>query len=192
MSLGPDWVAGPDGLPFRRAARVLLFDQQDRLLLVRGHDVGDPARSWWFTVGGGIDPGESPQEAAIRELAEETGLRIDADALVGPVLTRSAIFDFQEQDVRQDEVFYLARIEDPGEVSHSGWTEIERRFMDEIRWWEHADLRRVDLEVFPAELPELAPQLAAGWDGVVRHLGLQDDGASGEAVPVTPRPGDRA
>ena len=47
--LGDDWVLGDDGLRFRRAARVLLLDAEDRLLLVRGHDVDQPERSftWW-------------------------------------------------------------------------------------------------------------------------------------------------
>ena len=72
--LGPDWVPGPDGIPYRRAARVILLDDADRVLLVRGHDVDQPERSWWFTVGGGIDGGETPRQAAVRELREETGI----------------------------------------------------------------------------------------------------------------------
>src|SRR5699024_5779123 len=92
-NLGPGWTLGPDGLFCRRAARVLLLDDRDRLLLVRGHDVDDPGRTWWFTLGGGIDPGESAREAAVREVQEETGLRIAEGDLTGPVLTRSAIFD---------------------------------------------------------------------------------------------------
>src|SRR5690606_42109346 len=57
-------------------------------------DVDQPHRSWWFTVGGGIDPGETPHQAAVRELFEETGLRLDPAELVGPVIVRSAVFDF--------------------------------------------------------------------------------------------------
>lgn len=184
MTLGPDWVTGADGVPYRQAARLLLLDGDDRVLLVRGHDVDQPERSWWFTIGGGIDPGESPTAAAVRELAEETGLVVAESDLTGPVLTRSAIFDFQAQHVRQDEVFYLARIAEPGEVSRAGWTDVERDFMDEIRWWDAVELADADLEVFPHELPQIVIDLLAGWDGVVRHLGLQDDDASGEAVPT--------
>src|SRR5690606_28107491 len=66
--LGPDWVPGPDGVPFRRAARVILLDDADRLLLVRGHDAGETSRSWWFTVGGGLEPGEDVRAGALREL----------------------------------------------------------------------------------------------------------------------------
>lgn len=181
--LGPDWIRSSDGVLNRRAARVLLLDADDRILLARGHDVDQPERSWWFTIGGGIQPGETATAAAVRELMEESGLRLAEAELAGPVLTRSAVFDFYAEHVRQDEVFFLARIESAGEFSRSGWTEIEHQFMDEIRWWKADELAAVEIEVFPRELPTLVAQLANGWDGHVRHLGLQDDDA-GDVVPT--------
>jgi len=128
-----------------------------------------------------------PERLALVLGAEGHGLKpltVAESDLMGPVLTRSAIFDFFHQDVRQDEVFYLARIDDPGEVDRSGWTDIEREFMDEVRWWAAGELAEVDIEVFPHELPQIVAELATGWDGTVRHLGRQDDDASGEAVPT--------
>ncbi|WP_235857007.1 NUDIX hydrolase [Occultella glacieicola] len=169
--LGPEWHIGPDGRYFRRAARVLLFDDANRLLLVRGHDVDQPERTWWFTVGGGIDAGESARDAAVRELVEETGLSLRPDALIGPVLTRSAIFDFFARDVRQDEEFFMARIDAPGELSAAGWTQVEQDFMDEMRWWDLDALESVTVEIFPAQLVEITRELLEGWDGTVRHLG---------------------
>lgn len=177
--LGDDWVLGADGLRFRRAARVLLFDDQDRLLLVRGHDVDRPERSWWFTVGGGIDPGEDARAAAVREVREETGLALDPAALVGPVLTRSAIFDFFAEHCRQDEEFFLARIAeespDVAGFARDGWTEAEHDVLDELRWWHLDDLERVTVEVFPVGLSALVRPLLGGWDGVIRHLGPQEE-----------------
>jgi 8-oxo-dGTP pyrophosphatase MutT (NUDIX family) len=178
-SLGPDWVRGADGLRFRRAARVLLLDAEDRLLLVRGHDVDQPERSWWFTVGGGMDPGEDERSAALRELREETGLVLDPSALVGPVLTRSAVFDFYAERCRQEETFFLARVTtafDAGGVARDGWTEVELDLLDELRWWHLDDLATETREVFPEGLPDLVRPLLAGWDGVTRHLGEQRDG----------------
>lgn len=168
--LGPDWVTGSDGVPYRRGARLILLDADDRVLIVRGHDVDDPARSWWFTVGGGIDPEETAVAAATRELAEETGLRIDATALVGPVATRTAAFDFARQTVRQDEEFFLARIVAPAPVVTDGWTDIERSFMDEVRWWDLDALDAVAEEIFPEGFVGLVRGLLGGWDGVVRRL----------------------
>ncbi|MGO1316312.1 MAG: NUDIX hydrolase [Cellulomonadaceae bacterium] len=175
QELGPDWVLGDDGLYYRRGARVILLDDHNRVLLLRGHDVDQPERSWWFTVGGGIEQGESDRAAAVRELREETGLVLAPGQLVGPVFTRSAIFDFFRRTCRQDEVLFLARVAgDEIGVSTDGWTDVERDVVDELRWWVLEDLRRVEIEVFPEGLADLAGSLLAGWDGVTRHLGLQD------------------
>lgn len=68
----------------RQAARVVLLDDRDRVLLFRGFDPAHPDRgSWWFTPGGGINPSESLEEAAPRELAEETGIR---EVTLGPCI----------------------------------------------------------------------------------------------------------
>lgn len=174
--LGPDWVVGPDGLPARRAARVILLDAAGRVLLVRGHDADQPERSWWFTVGGGLEPGESPRAAAVRETAEEAGLVLRPDQLEGPVLTRSAIFDFFRVTCRQEEEFFLARLDGTAatDLSDAGWTAGEREVLDEMRWWDLAELEAelaAGAVIFPGNLPALARSLQPGWDGSCLHLG---------------------
>ncbi|WP_369373562.1 NUDIX hydrolase [Promicromonospora sp. Populi] len=175
-SLGDDWVPGPDGVRERSAARVILMDDDGRVLVMRGHDVNQPERSWWFTLGGGIDAGESPVEAALRETREEAGITLAPSDLVGPVLTRTGIFDFFAETCRQHEVFYLARIPNAVEVSADGWTDAERELLDEVAWLTAAQLREQPLEVFPPELPDVVEHLIAGWDRQIRHLGVQIDG----------------
>nr|WP_239079035.1 NUDIX domain-containing protein [Cellulomonas marina] len=172
---GSHWQPGPDGVLRRRAARVILVDAQDRVLLLRGHDVDQPERSWWFTVGGGLDPDESSRAAAVREVREETGLVVDDADLVGPVLTRSAVFDFAAAHLWQDEEFFLARVDEAAALSREGWTAMELDVIDEVRWWNLDDLARVEIEVFPADLVALVRPLLAGWDGVTRHLGLVEE-----------------
>lgn len=174
-SLGPDWRIAPDGIRERDAARVVLLDDAGRVLLVRGHDVDEPERSWWFTLGGGIDAGETALEAALREVREEAGLTLSPADLVGPVLTRTGIFDFFAETCRQHEVFYLAHLPGGHTPDRSGWTDVEREVLDDMAWLSADELRAQSLEVFPHELPDVVDALVAGWDGTVRHLGTQND-----------------
>jgi TDG/mug DNA glycosylase family protein len=70
-----DWffelAARVKGMPQRTGVRALVLDGADRVLLVR---FDDAMGSWWATPGGGVDAGESDEEALRRELGEEIGL----------------------------------------------------------------------------------------------------------------------
>ena len=57
---------------------VMIRDGAGRLLLVRDRDTG-----LWQTVGGAMDPGEEPAEAAVREAREETGLVVEPTRIIG-------------------------------------------------------------------------------------------------------------
>ena len=172
--LGDEWVPGPEGLRYRKGARVLLFDGAGRILLQLAHDVDEPSRSWWFTPGGGILPGEDPREAAVRELFEETAIRIGPEDLIGPVATRTAIFDFLRENVRQDEVFYLTELPVGATVDYRGLSDLERQFIDRQEWIAIDQIPRLTAEVFPNDLAWLLTELADGWDGQTRVLEAED------------------
>ena len=62
---------------------AVVHDGQGRLLLVRrGHA---PSAGLWSVPGGRVEPGESEAEAVVREVAEETGLAVRPDRVVGRV-----------------------------------------------------------------------------------------------------------
>ena len=63
-----------------RCAGALVRDAEDRLLLVRR--ANEPSRGLWSLPGGRIEDGETPEQAAAREVREETGLVVDIGALV--------------------------------------------------------------------------------------------------------------
>jgi 8-oxo-dGTP pyrophosphatase MutT (NUDIX family) len=138
----------------RPTARVLLLDAQDRILLMKGRLPSDPTGPGaWFTVGGGVEPGETMEQAAMREVVEETGF---CDVELGPLIwRREAVYlDRQQRPWRFSENYFVARCAG-GEVSRAGWQALERELVDDIRWWSLAELIACDEPVFPEGLPDL-------------------------------------
>jgi 8-oxo-dGTP pyrophosphatase MutT (NUDIX family) len=155
----------------RVAARVLLLDPAQRLLLFQGFDPHVPDESFWFTAGGGLEPGEELLAGAQRELHEETGLRLPPDRLVGPVWLRRVQFTFESVEYDSDEWFFLAALTDAADVDTAGFTDLENRTVRGHRWWSADDLRRTSETIYPLQLAELLPGLLTdGWDGRLRLI----------------------
>ena len=156
-----DLPGDPVAVVDRRAARVLLVDADDRVLLLRGTDPDDAGQgSWWFTPGGGLDEAEALVEAARRELAEETGLELAAADLGGVVHERVARFRFAGTEYRQAEVFFLARV-DAHEVHTGGFTAVETASITGHRWWPRPELASTAEQVFPADLAQVLARVLA-------------------------------
>lgn len=80
---------------------VLVFDDRGRLLLVRHRDIGR-----WVAPGGMVEPDESPADAALREMREETGCRVRLREIVG-VFGGPA---FRVRYENRDEVSYVMTV----------------------------------------------------------------------------------
>ncbi len=136
----------------RRAARVLLVDASDRVLLFEGSDPARPGHRYWFTPGGGLDPGEAPADGAARELAEETGLRLAPAELGAPVWSETVEFPFDGVWYRQEQQFYLVRMAG-WEVDTTGFNDVERASVHGHRWWTVTDLAATAERYYPPDLP---------------------------------------
>jgi 8-oxo-dGTP pyrophosphatase MutT (NUDIX family) len=138
----------------RRAARVLLIDQAGRVLLFHGYDPARPAHRYWFTPGGGLQPGESAAEGAARELAEETGLRVAPEELGNPVWREETTFPFDGVWYRQQQDFFLLEVA-AWRVDTAGFDQLERDSIDEHRWWPIGELESTGDRVYPVDLAAL-------------------------------------
>ena len=137
----------PSGRRIRRAARILLLDSEERLLLFRFHFPGyDP---FWATPGGEAEPHEDYPQAAIRELREETGIT----AAPGPEIARR-IEDFEMWNgevITAHEAYFRIQVAQ-AVIDTSGHTDLERDCMQQHRWFTRADLADWDETIFPADI----------------------------------------
>ena len=140
-------------------ARVVLVEESESVLLLSGRDASAPERGgFWFTPGGGVEPGESLEEAARREVLEETGHELGE---LGPEMWhRRTAFWFDGQHYDQEETWFVVACErfEPVAVA---WTEVEARTMTGARWWPVEELALTEELLYPAELPELVSRWLA-------------------------------
>ncbi len=148
----------------REAARVVLVDPSDKVLLFEAHVPEAPVvRRWWFTPGGGLDPGEDARSGGCREVLEETGLLLEPARLGEARYEQTIDFPFEGRTYRQHEVFFVVRV-DAFEVDVSRWTAVERRDIVGHRWWPLDELPHAEVPVYPETLTSLVEKaIRSGW-----------------------------
>jgi ADP-ribose pyrophosphatase YjhB (NUDIX family) len=144
-------------LRLRQAARALLLDPDDHVLLVRFEF---PTASVWALPGGGLHDGETVEDGLRRELYEELGL---TGFELGPhVWNREHVIPMRTgHDGQQDRV-HLVRVDHFDPAPTIGWDRLRDELVHEIRWWSIPEIAAAsDLRFAPQSLHRLLTDLLA-------------------------------
>jgi len=156
----------PSDLPVfeRSAVRVVVIDTHERVLLFHTRDVDHPdLGEWWELPGGGIDPGETYLEAAVRELREETGIVAEPSRIRPANWRRRASFRHRQRRHLQDEVIVALHLDEAGpDVDESNRLDYELEDYFAFRWWPFDEIRSSHARFCPGRLPELLTPFLRG------------------------------
>ena len=131
----------------RQAARALVLDEDDNVLLVHFHWPGPQlAEGFWACPGGGIDPGETPLQALRRELGEELGLH-EVD-IQGGLWHLTRLFPMQDWD-GQSETWYLVRTR---HFTPAPTIDLEAEHVHGVRWFSREEIAAGDVVFSPRDL----------------------------------------
>jgi ADP-ribose pyrophosphatase YjhB (NUDIX family) len=111
------------------SAAVLPRDDRGRVLLVRLIDSG-----LWATIGGAIEPDESPREAALREAQEEAGVELE----LGPVLAVLGGPEYRLTYPNGDQTSYVVTVYDATIIG--GTPTADGDETSAVEWWDTTSL----------------------------------------------------
>jgi 8-oxo-dGTP pyrophosphatase MutT (NUDIX family) len=148
----------------RDVVRAVVVDVRERMLLFRTRDPTYPELgTWWELPGGGLEPGETYREAAVRELAEEAGIVVTPDQIGEPSWRRRATFRYRGRRLINNEVIVPVRLTTVGPaVDGAGRVDFEDEDYYDFRWWPVPEVIGSPDRFYPGRLPELLEPFLAG------------------------------
>lgn len=147
----------------RRTARVLPVSPQGEVLLLQDLDPAAPQVLRWGSIGGGIEPGETPEAAAVRELFEETGIVARATDLV-EVAQSAHRFSYAGVDYQGQHTWFALPLPSETVVVFDHLEPEEVGTVVASGWWRAEALAGHETFV-PADLPEMMSTAVAAVGG---------------------------
>jgi len=139
----------------RKSSRLLVINENHQILLFQFTHTNDAlaGQSHWATVGGGLEEGETFEQAACRELYEELG--VVRQNVGTQVATRNFEMMLPSAEVViSDERLFIVFIKNE-EVNTANWSEHEKLVISKSRWWTFDELSQTDEIVYPNNIPNI-------------------------------------
>ena len=137
----------------RRSARILVTNESKDVLLLK-FEYGDQNnhRSYWATVGGGLEAVETPEQVARRELLEEVGLAADIMDYIGAQVAQFT--DPYGNRIAAEEHFFHSNTVSR-QISSTRLSGDKAALIKGHKWWSVEELKTTNESYFPSNLPEL-------------------------------------